>query len=234
MKKTIAIITAAGKSRRMGGVNKMLLPLLGKPILAHTIERFEQCGAIDEIVIIASKQAIREYQKIIKDYAFQKVKQIVEGGETRMESIANGLRAIRKCDYVLIHDGARPFIKIKTVNKLLEEAKIHGAAVVGVKPKDTIQSINKDGFVLKTFDRSKLLAVHTPVVARYELVLKAREKAEKEGILNIDGYEDSALLARFGQLVKIVQGDYENIKITTPEDVYLAERILMSKKGGKV
>lgn len=232
----IAIILAGGTGSRMNlGYNKVFANLNDTPILTHTIRNFEHCPDIDRFVIVAGNQQadsvahdVQKVHEISEKENFKKLHAIVPGDEARMLSVSCGLEAadLDQNDIVLIQDGGRPFCPSELITSLIKEAETHGASICGATPKDTIQQLNEDGFATHTFDRSKLLAIFTPVAARWKLLKESREKAKREGYLNTPGFEDSALLQRNGIPVKVVYCDYTNIKITTPDDIWLAEKIL--------
>ncbi len=223
--KTTAVIAAAGKGKRMGlDMNKQYIGVLGKPILARTIQRFEECDRINEIVIVANENEI-EYCKenIIGKYDFKKVRAVVPGGETRQQSVFNGLsRVSADCGIVLIHDGARPFIDNDSIMACINAASSYGAACAAVPVKDTIKLADTDGFVSRTADRSALWQIQTPQAFEYGLIMDAHRRALGEGF---DGTDDAMLAERSGYKVKLVMCDYYNIKITTGEDLIFAEAI---------
>lgn len=221
-----AIIVAAGQGTRMKtGVNKQYLLLKGKPILAHTLQTFEKCEAINEIIVVVGKtERAKCLQEIIKPYRYKKVKKIVIGGATRQQSMYNGLRAVTPhTDIVITHDGARPLVHQQTLMESIEETLIHKATIVGVPVKDTIKMINQKGFVHSTPKRDLLWTVQTPQSFSYHLIMEAHQKAHEEGFI---GTDDATLVERIGHPIKIIKGKYGNIKITTPEDLIMAEAIL--------
>ncbi len=229
--KTIAIIVAAGKGKRMGkGYNKQYIFLADKPIVAHTIEVFENMDLIDEIILVVGKGEIDLAKKdIIHKYNFKKVVKIVEGGTERQDSVYNGLKAIDgNCDIVLIHDGARPFVTDNIIEKSIKAAKDAGACVVAVRVKDTIKVVNKNMEVDYTPDRDILWAVQTPQTFRYKLLSEAYGRLQTG---NIKVTDDAMLIEKLGHTVRIVEGSYENIKITTPEDLILGEGILKKREN---
>lgn len=201
------------------GKNKVFLPLNGKPIITYSVETIKKSG-IDDIVVVTSKDDIDFCSnEILKGYEVR----YVEGGAERQISVYNGLIAIKEtnCDLVLIHDGARPFVTESIIRESIKAAIEHGAAAVGVKVKDTIKVV-KDGFILHTPPRESLWAVQTPQVFRYDLILKAHQKAIEDNFLSTD---DTVLVERMGIKVRMIEGAYRNIKITTPEDIYIAEAL---------
>lgn len=223
------IIAAAGMSNRMGSkMNKQFLAVDGKPILVHTIEKFEKSKLIDEIILV-SKEGETEYcrKEIIGKYKFNKVKKIIKGGKERQDSIYNGLLALNeKSEIVLTHDGARPFVKEKNIRDGIKEVIKSGAAIIGVPVKDTMKIIEENNDIKFTPPRATIWAAQTPQCFHKEILIKAYEKARKDEYL---GTDDSSLVERLGHKVKMVMGSYENIKITTPDDLILAEFLLKEK-----
>lgn len=216
--------------RRMGGsMNKQYLLLDGKPILAHTLELFQQADCIDEICVVVPADEI-EYCRtnVVEKYALKKVRQIVAGGAERQQSVLNGLRALacQDEDVVLIHDGVRPFAPLAAVQRSIEAALAFDGALVAVPVKDTVKVV-EDGFVAATPPRETLWLAQTPQTFRYQVIRAAHERAAAEGF---SGTDDTSLLERIGMNVHIVRGDYRNIKITTPEDLILAEAFLDAEK----
>jgi 2-C-methyl-D-erythritol 4-phosphate cytidylyltransferase len=223
-----AIIMAAGKGKRMKtDINKQFILLKGKPILAYTIDKFQKNSSIDEIIIVAAPDEISFCEnEIVYKYSFNKVKKVVCGGKERQNSVINGLMAAKESDIVLIHDGARPFIDDRIINQGIEYAKTYGGAACGITPKDTIKVRNIDGFSEKTLDRSKLFCVQTPQCFKYEDILNAHIYAKEKNVLATD---DTMLFEMMGNRVYLYEGSYNNIKITTPEDLYSAEKIMNSE-----
>jgi len=234
----VAIIVAGGIGKRMKlGFNKVFAELDGKTILHYTVLNFEECDRIERIVICAGNDHdgtaahdIAVVKEIVSKAGFKKVAQVVAGGAARMESVENGLQAaeLRDNDIVLIQDGSRLFTPPSLPSKLIDATEEYGAAICGATPKDTIQQIDDAGFSVDTFDRSKLLAIYTPAAAKWGLLKEAREQARREGYLNTSGFEDSAVLQRYGVKVRVVPCDYSNLKITTAEDMEIAAKILDS------
>lgn len=220
-----AVIMAAGKGKRMNAkVNKQFINLNNKPILAHTISKFEQNSSIDEIVIVASKDEIEKcFNEVIYKYNFKKVLNIVAGGNERQESVLNGLRELKNVDIVLIHDGARPFVDDRIIEEGIKYASIYGGSACGVTPKDTIKLRDKNGFSSRTLDRSKLFCVQTPQCFKFNEILDAHLQAEAKGITATD---DTKIFEMAGRKVYLYDGSYDNIKITTYDDIYTAEKII--------
>ncbi|NMA02798.1 MAG: 2-C-methyl-D-erythritol 4-phosphate cytidylyltransferase [Clostridia bacterium] len=231
MLKTVALIAAAGQGKRMGSkLNKQYLPLLGKPVLAHTLEVFQQHPLIDDIIVIATKDEVEFCKKeVVEAFDFNKVSQIVAGGQERQDSIYRGLQSLpEECDLVVVHDGARPLVTPQILTEAIKEAQLSKASVVAVPVKDTIKQVNREGFVEKTLNRAELVSVQTPQVFKKEIILKAYEEAFKKGIY---GTDDASLVELWGIKVKVVMGSYENIKITTPEDIELALSLIRGRNS---
>jgi len=229
----VALIPAAGMGRRMGAsMNKQYLLLDGKPILAHTLELFQNADCIDEIFVVVPAEEI-EYCRIhlVEKYGLEKVRQIVAGGAERQNSVLNGLLALdcHADDLVLIHDGVRPFVPLAAVQRSIEMALEYDGALVAVPVKDTVKVI-KGAFVAATPAREALWFAQTPQTFRYKIILAAHKLAEAEGFI---GTDDAALLERMNKKVHVVIGDYRNIKITTPEDLILAQAFLDAGKRGE-
>lgn len=222
----IAIIPAAGKGLRMhSDVKKQYMGIGGKPILYWTLKAFENCPTIDEIILSVPTEDISYCQKdIVHKYDIQKVKKIVTGGRRRQDSVANGFAAIEGvCDVVCIHDAVRPLIQPYTITKSVRTALNFGASCVAVQVKDTIKEITDDGFVRRTPNRRYLYAAQTPQSFDYNLYSDAVAFSVKE---NLDATDDCYLVERVGGRIVIVEGSYENIKITTESDLIFAEEIL--------
>jgi len=223
--KVVVIIPAAGSGTRIGGsVRKQFLPLHGRPILVHTIRQFEHCPDVDEINLAVPDAAIVEMHKLIGQYRLHKISKIVAGGARRQDSVRNVLRllALKDNDVVLVHDGVRPFVETKRISQLIKACKEHDAAVIAVQPKDTIRRSTGGKFFDQTMDRSALWLIQTPQAFRAGVLQRAFDKAAKEKFFSTD---EAALVERLGIKARIVEGSYDNIKITTHEDLELAELI---------
>jgi len=224
-----AIIAAAGMSNRMKSkINKQFININGKPILAHTLEKFQKCRYIDEIIVVAREDEINYCKKeVVRRYGFNKVTKIVRGGKERQDSVYNGILALNeKTDIVVSHDGARPFVKIKNIMDSIKGASEYGACVVGTPVKDTIKFVKSGEEIDSTPNRDILWAAQTPQSFKREILMEGYRKAIED---NFIGTDDSVLVERLGIQVKIIMGSYENIKITTPEDIIIAESILKDK-----
>ena len=221
------IIPAAGFGERMGAtIGKQFLLLGGKPILVHTIERFQHCDMVDEIIVSTQRSSFSLIEEIKKQYALSKLRPPVEGGQRRQDSIANALQAIdTQSEIIVVHDAVRPFVHSKEITQSIETAKYFGASIVAVRAKDTMKQASTDGRVEKTLNRSSLSSVQTPQTFNRHILLDAYANAEK---FNITATDDSFLVEQLGISPIIVEGSYENIKITTPDDLLLAE--MLSKR----
>lgn len=219
-----AIILAGGKGKRMcAKVSKQYIELRGKPILYYTLKRFVDCSQIDKIILVLPKDEI-DYCKneILNKYSL-KVDMIVEGGEERQDSVFNALECIENCEIVLIHDGARPFTSERIINDGIKYAKLYGAAAPGVIPKDTIKVINEEKFSVSTPDRNTLRAIQTPQVFKFNLIKECHNKIKKN---NISVTDDTMVVDMYNNEVYLYEGEYTNIKVTTPEDLILAEKLI--------
>lgn len=221
---TSGIIVAAGRGRRMGAsVNKVLLTLNEKTIIEYTAEAFENCDDIDEIILVIGKDDKESFNEILKKH--QKIKTVF-GGDTRQESVLAGLKAASG-DIAAIHDGARALITPELISKVIKDAKKYGAATLGVKSKDTVKIINSDGIVKLTTDREYTYQTQTPQVFDRMVIMSLHTSNPKAAT------DDASLAENAGISVKMTEGSYENIKITTPEDLILAKGILKSRKDNK-
>lgn len=230
--RTFALVPAAGMGKRMGAeINKQYLLLDGLPIIARTLRVFQESDLIDGIVLVTPHQEIPFCcREIVERFALTKVLAVVPGGTERQHSVFNGLRELERHaaadDIVMIHDGVRPFIDNHVLNQVRETARIRGGALVAVPVKDTIKTV-RECTVVGTPDRSTLWQAQTPQAFRFELILHAHRTAEQEQFL---GTDDCSLVERIGGTIGIVTGSYRNIKITTPEDIPLAEGFLAQSR----
>ena len=225
-----AVILAAGQGKRMhSAVQKQYLLLQGYPVLYYSVKAFEE-SPVDRIVLVTGAEE-QEYCKkeIVERYGFRKVHKIVTGGKERYHSVYEGLKAAEGADYVLIHDGARPFVTREIIERTLEGARTWGACVAGMPAKDTIKIIDESGFAKVTPDRNKVWMVQTPQSFTYPLILDAyRKLVEREMAGEAIGVTDDAMVLETvsGKQSRLVEGSYENIKITTPSDLQIAEVFL--------
>jgi 2-C-methyl-D-erythritol 4-phosphate cytidylyltransferase len=227
--RVIALIPAAGMGKRMGAsINKQYLLLAGRPILAHTLQAFEEAPFVDDIYPIVPADEIdfcRE--EVVERYGFTKVRAIVAGGKERQHSVLNGLRFLEGAaddDVVLIHDGVRPLVPADLLRRSIDVAREYEGALAAVPVKDTVKVVT-EGLVTGTPPRESLWLAQTPQAFRYGVIRSAHEIAEAEGFL---GTDDASLVERLGDRVHVVIGDYRNIKITTPDDLVLAEAFVQS------
>ena len=225
--KVVALIPAAGMGKRMGaGINKQYLLLREKPILAHTLAVFEGASFVDAIYpVIPEAEIAFCREQVVERYGFAKVRAIVPGGAERQHSVLNGLRAMTDVaddDVVLVHDGVRPFVPVQVLERAVEAAAAYDGVLVAVPSKDTVKVV-ADGIVRDTPPRESIWLAQTPQAFRYGVIRAAHEIAEAEGFL---GTDDAMLVERLEKEVRVVMGDYRNIKITTPEDLILAEAFM--------
>ncbi len=221
-----AIILSAGSARRMG-YNKMLLTLGNKTVFERSVEAFEECEAIDEIIIAAPKASIEEYSEIVKKRKYTKVSSIVAGGETRQESVANAICNVSdECDFIAVHDGARPLIKPDSIEKVCEEAIVYGGAVASGVSVDTLKSVNEAGMITGTIDRETTVQVRTPQIFKKEILLYAHERAKEDGF---EGTDECMLVERCNFPIKTVITGRENVKLTYPEDVLYMTEVLRAR-----
>ena len=221
------IIVAAGSGKRMKSkVNKQFLEVNGKPVIAWTIDKFYRNRNIDNITVAIREEDEDYMRNIISRYGFENIK-LVYGGKERQDSIANCLKEIVHTDYVLIHDGARPFIDDEVIDRCIEETKVHKCCCVGVPSKDTIKIVDNSLNITSTPDRKTLWCAQTPQAFHIDIIKSAYKHAEETGFL---GTDDASLVENIGYKVKMVMGSYNNIKITTPEDLIPAETIAKTLK----
>ena len=214
------VIVAAGRSSRMGGVDKTFAPLLGAPLIAHTVERFEAHPLIGEIALVLAAESVERGRELVSSRGWRKVTQAVAGGARRQDSVYNGLAALSACDLVMVHDGARPCVDVATLHRGIEAAAKHGAAVAGTPVKDTIKRVSPELLIEETPERARLWAAQTPQVFRHGLLLEAHQRCEG------DFTDDAAMVESLGHPVRMFEGTYENIKVTTAGDLVVAEVFL--------
>ncbi|MBQ3035972.1 MAG: 2-C-methyl-D-erythritol 4-phosphate cytidylyltransferase [Lachnospiraceae bacterium] len=231
MGKTVAIVLAAGRGKRMqSDVAKQYLLVRNKPVLYYSLKAFQD-SLVDEIILVTAESEIAYCKdEIVEKYAFSKVSQIVAGGKERYHSVHNGLKACEDADIVLIHDGARPFVDDAIIARNINTVKEYGACVTGMPVKDTIKISDAEGFVQETPRRDLIWTIQTPQTFRYDLIRNAYDtflNNEEENCKLYNVTDDAMVAELFGGLkVKLVEGSYNNVKITTPEDMLLAEAIL--------
>ncbi|MGO1060973.1 2-C-methyl-D-erythritol 4-phosphate cytidylyltransferase [Planococcus sp. FY231025] len=221
------VLPAAGSGKRMkADKNKLLLELFGKPIFIYTLEVFEQDPQCEAIWLAVKADERATIERYVNDYGISKVKGYAQGGMERQDSVRACLEAVPPCGVVLVHDAARPFIAQHVIDELVNEAEATGAAIAAVPVKDTIKKA-AGGVITETVDRAQLWMIQTPQAFRYELLLNAAQAAHEEGFL---GTDEAMLVERMGLPVHIVESTYENVKMTTPEDLIYGKAILESRK----
>jgi len=201
----------------MGGVDKMFALLGGKPVLARVIDTFHKCKSVDQIVVVVSRENLERCRQLVTEHGWSKVTEVCPGGRRRQDSVAAGLNRLSQCQWVVIHDGARPLVTVDLIDRGLETARETGAAVAAVPVTDTIKVAGNDRIVRETPPRGNLWAVQTPQVFRFDIIAKAYQQVKGEVT------DDATLVERLGYKVRLYMGAYDNIKVTTPDDLVLAE-----------
>ena len=215
------LIPAAGSGTRMHSeTNKLLMPLRNLPVIVHTVKRFEEDKNCEAIYLATKESERATFQSLL--VFSTKLKGLITGGARRQDSIYNMLLAMDKESYVMVHDGARPFVSDIILKSLYDAVKTHGAVICGVAPKDTIKCVS-EGRVVETIERSTLIQVHTPQVFKYEILMDAYNNAYAR---NLDVTDDAMMVEALGIDIRVVDSDYKNIKITTPEDIIIGENII--------
>ena len=221
--KVDAIILAAGSSHRMSGKDKLFYSILGNPVISYSIQLFEEIDLINSITLVFSESNLNQGKRLVKSRNWPKVKHIVTGGQRRQDSVYAGLKKLRSAKWILIHDGARPCIDHSTVVKGIQTAIETGASTAGTPIHDTVKRITSDELVLSTMDREGLWAIQTPQIFRMELIIEAHTAVSD------DVTDDSSMIELLGRPVTIFNGSPMNIKVTTIEDLSLAEAILKTR-----
>lgn len=221
-----AIILAGGKGKRMGSaISKQFIDIKGRPIIYYTLKKFSENKKIDNIIVVLPEDEVKYFKEnILKKYELR-INKIVIGGKERQDSVYNALKSLKNSstDIVLIHDGARPFISERIINEGIKFAEIYGAAAPGVMPKDTIKVKNEKNFSIDTPNRANLVSIQTPQVFKFDEILECHEKIRYNGEKVTD---DTMVVEKYGYSVYLYDGEYTNIKVTTPEDLILAERLI--------
>lgn len=218
-----AIILSAGNGTRMKTEkSKLLLEIMGLTVIERSVNAFLEISDIDEVIVTVRKEDLESFSSLLQD---ERVSFVI-GGKTRQASVKCAVDSIDEAELIIIHDGARPFVRNADIERTIRAAKQYNAAALGVPVKDTIKLIDDDKMVVATPERSKLFAVQTPQIFNFEMYKKALDKAYKDGM---DFTDDCQLIEYSGGKVKMVEGSYDNIKITTPEDIALAENILLRR-----
>ena len=219
------VIAAAGESQRMDRVDKVLALLGGTPVLARVVDVFQGCTPVDQIVIVLSEKNLDWCRQLVAEQGWSKVTDICVGGKRRQDSVSVGLNRLSNCDWVVIHDGARPLVTLDLIERGLEAARETGAAVAAVPVTDTIKMADDDRIVHQTLPRQNLWAVQTPQVFRLDIISKAYHRVDSEVT------DDATMVEKLGYRVKLYLGSYDNIKVTLPYDLTLAETLV--KRRGK-
>lgn len=219
-----ALIMAAGHSRRMGGVDKLFADLGGQPLLARTLAAFEACKQINHITVVLALDSAEGALELLKKTGFEKIDATCVGGERRQESVQAGLQAMRACDWVVVHDGARPLVTPQLIEEGIAAAQETGAASAGLPAADTLKQVASDGTVLWTVPREAVWTVQTPQVFRYDILFKAHEQ-------DLEATDDAELVERAGGRVRLYPGSVWNLKVTTVEDLVLAEALIRLREG---
>lgn len=223
--KVAAIVPAAGKGERLGSkIHKPFVVIGKEPILAHTLAALDDSDYIDEVILVINESDLAKARSLIKKDKLKKIKKITLGGKRRMDSVRSGLSEVSEdVDYVIVHDGVRPFLDNKMISSVLEGAKTFGAAITCVPVKPTVKEIEKGDFVTATLNRESLVEVQTPQAFKKDILIRAYKKAFDDAV---DATDDSVLVERLGIKVKAVKGSYKNIKITTVEDLRYARTLI--------
>lgn len=226
-----ALVAAAGCSSRMGGVNKLLQPLEGVPVLVRTLAAFQVAGSVDEIVVAAREEDILEISQLCRTYGLGKCTKVIRGGESRVHSVLlAALEASPEAELLAVQDGARPLVTPELINRVVAAAARCSAAAPAVAVKDTVKAVQEDGLVVETLDRARLRAVQTPQVFEASLLKAALQSAlERDDSVT----DDASAVERLGKAVFLVEGEEENLKITTPADLILAEAIVRAREEGR-
>ncbi len=203
----------------MAGADKLFTEVAGQPLLAHAIAPFQECASIERIVLVMASLNLKRGRDLVERYGFTKATALVKGGERRQDSVRLGLEALGGCDYVAVHDGARPLVTPELIARGLEAARETGAAAPAIPIADTVKEAGPNGIVLRTLDRSRLWAVQTPQVFRYDLLLRAHRE------ITADVTDDAAMVEALGEPVRLFEGSRANIKVTTVEDLTLIEAL---------
>lgn len=222
------IVVAAGLSSRMAGVDKTFTHVLGTPLVAYSLEQFEAFPPASEVVLVLAEQSLRQGQDLVSSGHYRKVSHICAGGDRRQDSVRNGLQALKPCDYVIVHDGARPCLDQPLLQRGLEAVKETGAAVAGVPVKDTIKVVSAREMVADTPDRDSLWSAQTPQFFRYHLLQEAHRRCTQTVT------DDAAMVESLGHPVKMFFGSHQNLKVTTPEDLIVVEALLRERARGPV
>ncbi len=226
------VVPAAGAGKRMGNhVPKQFLEVDGVPIILRTLRQFQSSSEIDDIIVVAGDEMMESMNAMIRSEHLQKVRRIILGGEKRQDSVWNGLQAMKEshCEIVLVHDGVRPFVTDEMIRNVIKSADEHGAAIIAVPAKETVKLSTGNNMIESTPSREQVWVAQTPQAFRFSILYSAHERARADKMY---GTDESSLVERIGMSVKLIEGTYDNIKITTPEDLALAELIVRRQKNG--
>jgi len=220
-----AIIAAAGRSERMGGSDKLFVVVGDKPLLAYTLSAFDACRGVDRVVLVLSPENMERGRGLVTEAGFGKVT-VCQGGERRQDSVRNGLEALASCQWVVVHDGARPLVTAELIERGLEAAKETGAAIAALPIADTVKEVEPPGLIGRTLSRGQLWAAQTPQVFRYDILREAHQRAQGEAT------DDAALVEKAGYRVRVLEGSSRNIKVTTAADLAIVEALLAQGRAG--
>ena len=221
------VIVSAGEGQRMGGIDKIRTLVSGRPLLAYGVDAFEMCQYVTEIVIVLASVHLEWGKELVEREGWKKVSSVCSGGKTRIDSAKYGFDALSYCHWVMVHDGARPCVTVDLIDRGVDCVPITGAAVPGVPVKDTIKQIDVDNLVINTPPRESLWSIQTPQVFGYDILKRVYMESSTNATDNVT--DDSTLAERLGYNVKVFEGSYENVKITTPGDLKLVETMLLSR-----
>jgi len=222
-----AVVVAAGSSTRMEGVDKTFAPLLGRPLIAYALDSLEECSDIAQVTLALSADSVERGRSLVRERGYEKISHVVAGGKRRQDSVKAGLDALKPCRWVMVHDGARPGLDAALVKRALlaAEASPHAAAIAGVPVKDTIKTVDAAGRVTGTPPRESLWAAQTPQVFSYDLLCQVHSRFQGEAT------DDAMMVESLGYQVSVFPGSYENLKVTTPEDLVVMEAVLRGRGG---
>ena len=211
----------------MDGVNKIFAAVAGKPVLWQVLQIFQGCSVVDQAVVVLNEASVERGLRLVEEGKFSKVVAVCAGGQRRQDSVAEGLKRLDGCSWVVIHDGARPCLTVELVERGLEEARQTGAAIAAVPLKETVKVVDSEGVITSTPRRETLWAAQTPQIFRFDLITEAHR------MVNGEVTDDASLVEALGHKVKVYMGSYDNIKVTTPEDLALAETILRMRNESR-
>ncbi len=219
------MVVAAGSSRRMGGIDKIFVPLLGMPLIAYALDQLESFPPVSEVALVLDERSIDQGEALVRQRGYRKISRVCPGGARRQDSVRCGIEALQPCDWIIVHDGARPCLDQAMLNRGLLAAREHGAAVAGVPVKDTIKVVSASDMVVDTPPRDTLWAAQTPQIFRFGLLVDAHQRCAQTVT------DDAAMVESLGHQIKMFLGSYQNLKVTTPEDLAIAEAFLSARAG---